>query len=473
MLFALCVVGLARAAIDADQVKQLPGWEGALPSKMYSGFLDSTPAGETSKQHMHYIFFESERNPATDPLLIWSNGGPGAGSEFGLFTELGPLELSDASLKTKSYNNTKVPSLFRNKYAWTKFANILIYDSPPPVGFSYCGTNVGGDGYSCGDWDDYRTAKAAHTLVENWLKAFPEYAKHDLYLSGESYAGVYIPMLAREILDDTTSPTKDQLKGFAIGDGCAGTEVLCGQKSGPFFHIEFFHGHGQFSDKLYNQINSVCGLEQLQRGVTKDDCKALLDKMDTAIGGSYAYNLYDECGAENVLSSWRTIPKRNYWSSVAVPQLGIGGALNDYPCGGVGAMLKWLNTSEVQKALHVPSGAKFFLTDNGVGFNYNLTEKNLMPFYQRVAENTSLRVLLYNGDTDPGINSFVSQNWSVALGFKEKEAWRPWTLDGCGIVYICTPAHLHTCTFGSHVYIYIHLSHFSWAYTGPSKLVAM
>ena len=43
---------------------------------MYSGFLESTPSGEKTKQHMHYIFYESEGNPATDPLLIWSNGGP-------------------------------------------------------------------------------------------------------------------------------------------------------------------------------------------------------------------------------------------------------------------------------------------------------------------------------------------------------------------------------------------------------------
>ena len=42
-----------------------------------------------------------------------------------------------------------------------------------------------------------------------------------------------------------------------------------------------------------------------------------------------------------------------------------------------------------------------------------------------------VRVLVYNGDTDPGINSFVSQNWTVALGLEETEAWRPWTLDGC------------------------------------------
>ena len=101
-----------EGVLMTDEVTVLPGWDGPLPSRMFSGFLDSTPAGESKLQHMHYIFVESENDPANDPLLIWSNGGPGAGSEFGLFTELGPLELSDQSLKTASYNATGVPSLY-------------------------------------------------------------------------------------------------------------------------------------------------------------------------------------------------------------------------------------------------------------------------------------------------------------------------------------------------------------------------
>jgi hypothetical protein len=101
-----------EGVLMTDEVTVLPGWDGPLPSRMFSGFLDSTPAGESKLQHMHYIFVESESDPANDPLLIWSNGGPGAGSEFGLFTELGPLELSDQSLKTASYNATGVPSLY-------------------------------------------------------------------------------------------------------------------------------------------------------------------------------------------------------------------------------------------------------------------------------------------------------------------------------------------------------------------------
>ena len=44
---------------------------------------------------------ESENNPATDPVLIWTNGGPGASSFFGLFTEIGPFELAKESLETE------------------------------------------------------------------------------------------------------------------------------------------------------------------------------------------------------------------------------------------------------------------------------------------------------------------------------------------------------------------------------------
>jgi len=422
-----CLLGAVNGAVLKDQVTSLPGWDHSLPSRLWSGYLDAS-IEKDRKISMHYMFFESENNPSTDPLLVWSNGGPGAGSEFGIFTELGPLYFSDASLRTPNYTQTGIPTLFRNQYGWTKYANVLIYDSPAPVGFSYCDDHPDGDGYSCGDWDDYRTAKAAHAFMKNFFKAFPEFSKHDLYLSGESYAGVYIPMLAREILDDPTDPARHQIKGLAIGDGCVGTEVLCGQKTGgPWFEIQFFHGHAQISDKLYYQIIDQCGVTQLQRGVTDAKCQQLIDLMNKQIGGYYGYNLYDECGAENILSSVSSNSQRTSWSRVPA---GISGALNDYPCGGVGAMVRWLNTSQVKTALHVPASGSFFLSDNGVGFNYTLTEKNLMPFYHKLATETDVRVLIYNGDTDPGINSFVSQNWTVALGLPEVEAWRPWTLDG-------------------------------------------
>ena len=115
---------------------------------------------------------------------------------------------------------------------------------------------------------------------------------------------------------------------------------------------------------------------------------------------------------------------------MSFPSGSFGGALNDYPCGGPGALFTWVAHPDVKAALHVAPNAYYFSGDNGEGFVYNVTERNLMPFYEHVAQATNLRVLIYNGDTDPGINSFHTQNWTSSLGLREREEWRPWTLDG-------------------------------------------
>ena len=38
---ALAAAACARAAIPADEVPSLPGWAGALPSRIWSGFIDA------------------------------------------------------------------------------------------------------------------------------------------------------------------------------------------------------------------------------------------------------------------------------------------------------------------------------------------------------------------------------------------------------------------------------------------------
>lgn len=42
-----------------------------------------SPLGPGTKMLYHYVFIESESSPSTDPVLLWSNGGPGASSMFG------------------------------------------------------------------------------------------------------------------------------------------------------------------------------------------------------------------------------------------------------------------------------------------------------------------------------------------------------------------------------------------------------
>lgn len=164
-------------------------------------------------------------------------------------------------------------------------------------------------------------------------------------------------------------------------------------------------------------------------------CQALLDRAEAQVGPYYAYNLYDACWYQNSLNPPHTLgADRQYWGPPPITQSAQSrsrrDAVNDYPCGGPQALFQWISTTEVKAALHVEQDSYFFSGDNGVGLVYNITERNLIPFYQHLALNTSLRVLVYNGDTDPGINSFVTQNWTSHIGLRETEEWRPWTLDG-------------------------------------------
>ena len=78
-----------------------------------------------------------------------------------------------------------MPSLYYNQYAWTRLGSVLMFDWPPPVGFSYCDEPSGG-GKSCGDWDDSRMATIQYAALKAWYEKFPERRKNELYLTGES-----------------------------------------------------------------------------------------------------------------------------------------------------------------------------------------------------------------------------------------------------------------------------------------------
>jgi hypothetical protein len=140
---------------------------------------------------------------------------------FGLLTEIGPLILSDESLQTDDYRSTDIPTPIYNPYTWTRLGTLLIIDQPAPVGFSYCNNDT--TSHSCGGigWTDELTSLNAYTALQTFFTTkFPCLSSKQLYLTGESYGGIYIPTLARRIVQDTNS-TLD-LKGFAVGDGCLG-----------------------------------------------------------------------------------------------------------------------------------------------------------------------------------------------------------------------------------------------------------
>lgn len=91
-------------------------------------------------------------------------------------------------------------------------ANIIFLESPAGVGFSY--TNTSSDYNFSGDRS---TARDSYSFLVNWLERFPEYKARGFYLTGESYAGHYVPHLAHLIFNHNKYAKKTiNLKGIAV-----------------------------------------------------------------------------------------------------------------------------------------------------------------------------------------------------------------------------------------------------------------
>ncbi|CAE7836360.1 SCPL20, partial [Symbiodinium microadriaticum] len=108
-------------------------------------------------------------------------------------SENGQIQTNDDSL---SEPVDGIPQVFYNDYGWTKMANMLYLESPKGVGFSYCD-----DAQTEADCvnTDQSTALDAYDFLVNWFALYPEYQSHKFYITGESYAGIYIPMLMQQI----------------------------------------------------------------------------------------------------------------------------------------------------------------------------------------------------------------------------------------------------------------------------------
>ena len=102
-------------------------------------------------------------------------------------------------------NTTNTPILEYNPFSWSQHSSMLYLESPAGVGFSYC------DYTPCAS-NDTTTAEDLYDAVTGFFAGFGEYSKLPFYISGESYAGIYCPMLAEQIMD----------KGGVNLEGCVG-----------------------------------------------------------------------------------------------------------------------------------------------------------------------------------------------------------------------------------------------------------
>jgi len=166
----------------------------------YSGYL--TINTEVCHSNLFFWYFPAEFNAKDAPVLLWLQGGPGGSSLFGLFNENGPFQVLD---------NLEV---VKRQTSWTLTHHVIYIDNPVGTGFSFTMLD------KCYAQTQENVATDLYDALTQFFVMFPNIAKNDFYVTGESYAGKYVPALAHRIhLLNPTATAKINLKGMAIGDG--------------------------------------------------------------------------------------------------------------------------------------------------------------------------------------------------------------------------------------------------------------
>ena len=278
---ALASTLTATGAVDTKRkVDTLPVY-GAPPTAHWTGFVETDAA---SGSHLFYYLVESADEPASDPLVWWFNGGPGASSFAGLFSENGPLLLNDAGV------------LVDNPYAWNARANVLYVEFAPGVGYSYCAASANGTA-TCAQSsglcspcpaDDSSVASQNVKFLAGFLDLFPALKGRPLFLTGESYAGVYGPLLARAILDSFDDTTVANLHGVWLTDPCVDNKEQFGWLDiGP----SFLFSASLIDAPLYETLTSDACTESFTalgdrvRNTTSTACRAAWRVYDVAFAG--------------------------------------------------------------------------------------------------------------------------------------------------------------------------------------------
>ncbi len=183
----------------------MPYWnvKDTLPC-MYAGAIS---VSSTNKHNLFYWLFKNT-NIDNAPLIIWINGGPGSSSMFGLFLENGPIRVTRTGSGVDDYQVGLSPD-----GSWLEYGDVLYLDQPVGTGFSY------GDTY-LDRMDDGATEFI--NFLDAFIKMYPEYqnkiSKRKFFLTGESYAGKYIPLFTKYIDDYENRGGQVSLTAVLIGN---------------------------------------------------------------------------------------------------------------------------------------------------------------------------------------------------------------------------------------------------------------
>ncbi|XP_057971134.1 serine carboxypeptidase-like 45 isoform X2 [Malania oleifera] len=209
---------------QCDKITELPG-QPHVGFQQFSGYVT---VGAKNERALFYYFVEAEEDSASKPLVLWLNGGPGCSSVgVGAFSENGPFR-------------PKGEVLITNEYSWNRARDNLAF-------------------------------------LQQWLLKFPQYRHRDLFITGESYAGHYVPQLAKLMIQLNKKEKLFNLKGIALGNPVLEFATDFNSRA------EFFWSHGLISDSTYKMFTSACNYSQYvgeyYRGSVSSVCSRVMNQV--------------------------------------------------------------------------------------------------------------------------------------------------------------------------------------------------
>uniref|UniRef100_A0A8C5R6K0 Carboxypeptidase n=1 Tax=Leptobrachium leishanense TaxID=445787 RepID=A0A8C5R6K0_9ANUR len=399
LLLCLLLLGClpSRGAPPADEIRYMPGLTPQTSFRHYSGYLNVSDS-----EHLFYWFVEAQEDSRSSPVVLWLNGGPGCSSLNGLLTGNGPF-LVQPDGETLEYN----------PYSWNKISNVLYLESPAGVGFSYS------------DDMNYRTNDTAvaeynYKALKEFFHLFPEFQENDFYITGESYAGIYVPTLAVRVSEDSSI----NLKGIAVGNGIFNYNM----NDNSVLYFSYYHG---FVDShLWSLLQTYCckggkcsfkNVQSLMCLLTASEVRSAAD-----YAGVNPYNIYQQCSDESPGlirddGDHITLFHPGFYSSSLDSHFRkklsiLSGSKKPVkmsaPCVNSTALTRFLNKQDVRAVLRVPSGApEWKPCCEQVFIEYRREIRSVHKQFKKLLEK-EYRILVYSGDIDMVCN-FLGNEWFV------------------------------------------------------------
>ena len=374
-----------------------PNWDGPV---QHSGFLRFTGVRPSSSPEINTFFWllPSLNNDPAAPVMIWLQGGPGSSSLYGMFEELGPMGI-DANMNVfprDPLNN------------WNQEYSLLFLDNPVGVGFSFAESD---DAYVS---NEQQVGTDLRSCLLEFYKVFPDLRSNALYVTGESYAGKYVPALSYAIYkankkgglkigdDDFIN-----LKGLSIGDGAMSPP----DQFDDFGNLLYYVGMISKQEKqVFDQYET-----NIQARLQVGDTIGAFEYFDEMLNGDFT----------NGVTYYHNVTSANYFN------------FEQGECGNCSPSYydSWLVTPAVRDLIHV-GGCAYN------GFNQTVEEHlkadwmvGVLDMLVPLMQDPDVHVLIYSGANDVILGPPLTENFLEALQWDGSDAYAKahkniWTIDG-------------------------------------------